>query len=148
MTIERGGRVLDTYLSTPAAPDNRGERSSEKIGGHALQDSLPLITATFYITSPGLGELGLEGVGKRSGNFHSDLEVSNRDVGGMYLREGKVLYVVVQDVPFRVLHADALDRFLNGCLCRVGHVACRGRVVHSKINASVLVIRKGVTGDR
>ena len=123
--IKRGGRVLDTYLSTPAAPDDRGERSSEKIGRHSLQDPLPPITAIFYITNLGLGELGLERVGKQSGNFHFDLEVSNCDVGGMDLREGKVLCVVVQDVPFRVLHADALDRFLNGCLFSVGHVAGR-----------------------
>lgn len=29
--IKRGGRILDTYLSTPAAPDDCGERSSGEI---------------------------------------------------------------------------------------------------------------------
>jgi hypothetical protein len=68
-----------------------------------LQDPLPLITTIFYITNPGLGELGLERVGKRSGSFHFDLEVPNSDFSSMDFREGKALLVVVQHASFRVV---------------------------------------------
>ena len=93
---------LNTYLSTPATPNDCSERPSRKISRHVLQDPLPP-NAALYIANLGLGKPGLESVGKRSSNFHFNLEISNSDVDGMDVREGKILLVVVQDVQFRLV---------------------------------------------
>ena len=93
---------VEAYLSTTTAPDDCGQGSSGKVSRNILQDLLPLSTAhrtTLHITSLGLGEPGFQRVRERRGDFHLYLEMPYSDVGGTNVGEGKVLLVVVQDVP-------------------------------------------------
>ena len=93
------------YLSASTTPDDCSEGSGGKISRNIFQDLLPSNTihrATLHIGDFGLGEFGLQRVRKRGGDLHFDLEIPNSDVGGVNVREGKVLLMVVQDVPFHL----------------------------------------------
>ena len=128
---------MEAYLSTPAAPDDRSEGSSWEISRNVLQDLLPPNAArpiAFHITDLGLSELDFQRIHKRSGDVHFDLEIPNSNMGRANVGEGKVLFVVVQDVPFRfgrivgrwapLLQVYLLDSSPNVCPSGVkgGHV--------------------------
>lgn len=93
---------MEAYLSAPATTDYGSEGSSRKISRNIPQDLLPLNTGhriTFYITDLGLGVFSLERIHKRNGDVHFDPEISDGNICRMNVGEGKVLLVVVRDVP-------------------------------------------------
>lgn len=101
---EARGLGVEVYLSAPATSNDRGEGSRGKICRYAVQDLLSPNSAycvTFQIASLGLGKPGLERVHERSGDVNFDPEVSNDNINGVDVGEGKGLSVVVRDVPFR-----------------------------------------------
>jgi len=95
----------EAYLSAPATPEYRSEGSSRKISRNVLQDPLPLNTGhyiTFYVTDLGFGALSLERIHKRNGDVHFDPVILDGNICGVNVGEGKVLLMVVRDVPFRL----------------------------------------------
>jgi len=95
--------MVEVYLSAPATSDDCGEGSRGEICRYIVQDPLSPNSAycvTFQIASLGLGEPGLERVHERSGDVDFDPEISNDNLNGVDIGEGKGLSVVVRDVPF------------------------------------------------
>ena len=95
---------MDAYLAAAATSDDRSEGTSEKMSRHILQNPLPpniICRATFCIANLGLREFGLQRIRKRSGDVHFNIEIPNGNIGGMDVGEGKVLLVVIRDLPIR-----------------------------------------------
>ena len=128
--IESLEHTMDVYLSTPATPNDRSERSSGEISRYILQDLLPsdaTLLATFHITDLEPGEFGFQRIRKGSGDVNFNFEIPNSDIDGTNVGEGKGLLVVVQDVPFRshyfvgehtralLLQVYLIDSFLKVC---------------------------------
>ena len=95
---------MDAYLAATAASDDRSEGASGKISRHILQNPLPPNTIhrdTFCIANLGPDEFGPQRIHKRNGEIRFDLEIPNGNIGGMDVGEGKVLLVVIRDLPIQ-----------------------------------------------
>src|SRR5258708_1501516 len=78
--------VVDTYLSTPATPDDRSKCSSGEISRYILQDLLPSDASdctTFHVINLEPGEFGFQRICKGSGDVHFDPEIPNGNIDGM-----------------------------------------------------------------